>query len=132
ECSNEPFKLKGSNETFVIFLDEMRKWPQANKKCEEEFMRTAHPSNEIVLKLRKHLLESCGNVPVWLNARSDGTKFLWLDTKTELNRKDDLWLKGDPTSIFDQTWHYLDKRMGSDHCLNLAVWFDSWSERPRR
>ncbi|CAL4249066.1 unnamed protein product, partial [Meganyctiphanes norvegica] len=64
--------------------------------------------------------------------RSDGTKFLWQDTNTELNRKDDLWLQGDPTSIFDRTWHYLDKRISSDHCLNLAVWYENWSRRPTR
>ncbi|CAL4216650.1 unnamed protein product, partial [Meganyctiphanes norvegica] len=60
ECTNEPFQIKGSNETFVIFLDEKRNWRNAEKKCEAEFMRTAHPSNEVAIKLRKHLLESCG------------------------------------------------------------------------
>ncbi|CAL4159095.1 unnamed protein product, partial [Meganyctiphanes norvegica] len=72
-----------------------------------------------------------GDVPVWLDARSDGTKFVWQDTKTELNRNDNLWLIGDPTSIIDHSWHYLDKRISIHFCLNLAVWFDNWSERPR-
>ncbi|CAL4074233.1 unnamed protein product, partial [Meganyctiphanes norvegica] len=73
-----------------------------------------------------------GDVPVWLNARSDGTKFVWQDTKTEINRNDNLWLKGDPTSIFDPIWHYLDERISWQHCLNLAVLLENWSERPRR
>ncbi|CAL4124902.1 unnamed protein product, partial [Meganyctiphanes norvegica] len=102
------------------------------KKCEAEFLRAVHPSDQVAVKLRKHLLEACGDIPVWLNARSDGTKFVWEDTKTELSREDDLWLKGDPTSIFDRIWHYLDERISSNYCLNLAVWFENWSERPRR
>ena len=73
-----------------------------------------------------------GDFPVWLDARSNGTNFVWQDTKTELNRKDELWLIGDPTSIFDQNWHYLDERINIHHCLNLAVLFDDWSMRPRR
>ncbi|CAL4092825.1 unnamed protein product, partial [Meganyctiphanes norvegica] len=132
ECPNEVFKLRGTQHQFIIFQDVMRNWPNAMKKCETEFLRKVHPSDQVAVQLRKYILESCGDVPVWLNARSDGTKFVWQDNKIELNREDDLWLKGDPTSIFDILWHYLDKRISSNHCLNLAVWFENWSERPRR
>ncbi|CAL4062150.1 unnamed protein product, partial [Meganyctiphanes norvegica] len=127
-----PFKIEGSVLEFIIFFDEQRNWFNAKRKCEAESMLTAHPSDKVAIKLRKHLLESCGDVPVWLNAKSDGTKFVWLDNNAELNRDDNLWLIGDPTSIFDQLWHYLDERISIYHCLNLAVLFDNWSERPRR
>ncbi|CAL4114174.1 unnamed protein product, partial [Meganyctiphanes norvegica] len=131
ECPNESFKLEGIEWEFKIFFDELRNWTNAKKKCEAEFMSTAHPSDKVAVKLRKHLLESCGYVPVWLNARSDGTKFVWQDTKTEIHRNDDLWLIGDPTSIIDHSWHYLDRRISIHYCLNLEVFFDSWSVRPR-
>ncbi|CAL4105012.1 unnamed protein product, partial [Meganyctiphanes norvegica] len=131
ECPNERFKIKGSSLEFIIFFDEKRNWINANKKCKAESMSTAHPSDKVAVRLRKYLLESCGDVPVWLNAKSDGTKFVWQDTNTTLHRNDTLWLIGDPTSIFDQKWHYLDERISIHHCLNLAVLFDDWSQRPR-
>ncbi|CAL4060619.1 unnamed protein product, partial [Meganyctiphanes norvegica] len=132
ECVEEPFTLPVSKKHFIILKDKKRNWHYAKIKCDADYLRAVHPTNEEAVKLRKHLLDSCGDLPVWLNARADGKKFVWKDTETELNRKDELWLQGDPTSIFDRIWHYLDKRITEHHCLNLAVWFKDWSKRPTR
>ncbi|CAL4155468.1 unnamed protein product, partial [Meganyctiphanes norvegica] len=60
DCPNEPFKLKGTEWEFMIFFDTKRNWTDAQKKCEAEEMLTAHPSDKVAVKLRKHLLEACG------------------------------------------------------------------------
>ena len=69
-------------------------------------------------------------MPVWLNSRADGAKFIWMDNNTVLDKQNPVWLRGDPTSIYDRLWHYLDNRVTNQHCLALAVWHENWSERP--
>ncbi|CAL4180693.1 unnamed protein product, partial [Meganyctiphanes norvegica] len=130
ECPEGPFVLSESNKTFMIFQNKSIGWESAKEKCETESLDMAHPSDLAAVKLRKHLLELCGDFPVWLDGKADGSKFVWQDTSTELIKKHPLWLVGDPTSILDIEWHYLDKRVTKYHCLALAVWYKDWSQRP--
>ncbi|CAL4201037.1 unnamed protein product, partial [Meganyctiphanes norvegica] len=132
ECPEKHFMFEGVKKPFIIFKDKGRTWDEAMKKCEDEMLEAVHLSNEVAVTLRKFILHSCGDIPIWLNARANGSMFIWQDNQTELRKMNPVWLIGDPTSIFDMFWHYLDKRVTTEHCLALAVWHEDWSKRPRR
>ncbi|CAL4075682.1 unnamed protein product [Meganyctiphanes norvegica] len=131
ECTDEFFKIEGAVWPFKIFTEAKRTWFEAKTKCEEEQLSLAYDTNKFARKLRKYILDNCGDVPVWLDARGDGFNFIWQKNKKELSRRNVLWLPGNPTWLFDTNYEYPGrKRSTKDHCLSLEVLQNKWSHHP--
>ncbi|CAL4116056.1 unnamed protein product [Meganyctiphanes norvegica] len=111
----------GSEQCFKIYNDVPRTWYEAQAKCEADGLIIANPSETVAAALRKDLLDKYGEGEVWLNARSDGTKFVWLSNGTELRINNPLWFPMMPGI-----------HVTTDHFLHLLVSNDSWSQYPEQ
>ncbi|CAL4109584.1 unnamed protein product, partial [Meganyctiphanes norvegica] len=133
ECPEEFFTIDDdSKEYYKVFKDIKRNWRNANTKCENEHLLRAKPSDEIAtIKLRKYILDYCGDTPVWLDAQGDGTKIIWEQDKKELSSNSPLWLPDYPENALDIDWSYPGWRVTINHCLILAGKAD-WSQHPYR
>ncbi|CAL4067266.1 unnamed protein product [Meganyctiphanes norvegica] len=107
----------GSLQCWKFFNDEKRSWYEARRKCEEEGLMIAQPSDAVATALRKDLLDTYGGgSQVWLGARGDVYNFVWERNGTELKNNNPLWFPHQPG-----TW------VTQRHCLLLMVTNNDWS-----
>jgi len=111
-CPGGFFTPTGSKPCFRLVGEELGSWDEAKKKCSDEGLTMAQPSDESAVELRNYIATELDlSSPVWLGARGDGTggQFQWLNG-TALPSTNKLWLVGAPGT-----------RDTTDHCLTMAV-----------
>ncbi|CAL4210978.1 unnamed protein product [Meganyctiphanes norvegica] len=108
-----------STQCFKVFKNQKTKWSEADNICRSEGLTLAEPSDRTAMVLTGFLLQIYGNGTFWVNARSDGKKFLWQQSNKTLESYNRLWTPGQPGD-----------RVSPGHCLSLLVSEEEWRSYP--
>ncbi|CAL4151112.1 unnamed protein product, partial [Meganyctiphanes norvegica] len=118
-CREEFFMVDGSTQCFILYDEKTRTWKEAQKKCHEEGLLSAKPTDRVAANLRKYIFDKNGDGGVWLNAQGDGTKFVWQQDGTDISFMNGLWWEPLPGKWFSKKY-----------CLFLLAYRSNWKKHP--
>ncbi|CAL4137302.1 unnamed protein product [Meganyctiphanes norvegica] len=120
-CPSGFFMPTGSTQCFKLFLDAEISWYSARSKCQSEGLVLAKPYDAV--SLRSYIIERYGTKDeIWLDARGDGSKFVWQSDRKSLYSSSPLWYSGYPGSSYIST----------SYCLGLATIASQWKSYPNQ
>ncbi|CAL4110811.1 unnamed protein product [Meganyctiphanes norvegica] len=109
-----------SSECFVPITDSGRTWTDAAAKCQAQNMKLAEPSNKVAVALRTLLLNRYGTGHFWMNAKANGSHFIWQHSNTVLSTANPLWWPGEPKI----------RQLTTNYCMALLTGDSTWKKNP--
>ncbi|CAL4087987.1 unnamed protein product, partial [Meganyctiphanes norvegica] len=95
-------------------------WNAAVAHCKVEGLVLAHPEDDTITWIQRHLFENYGDAEYWVHARGIGpSSYQWMDDGSELTATDQLWSPGKPQTNGD-----------SHFCVSLAAWSSNIGTAP--
>ncbi|CAL4187631.1 unnamed protein product, partial [Meganyctiphanes norvegica] len=85
-----------SNQCFTILGDRPSNWTEAKKRCQSQGLVLAEPSDNVVVPLRRLLLQGYGGTSFWVNAQGNLRTFMWPRANKALESDSPLWSPGQP------------------------------------
>ncbi|CAL4209121.1 unnamed protein product, partial [Meganyctiphanes norvegica] len=103
---------------YKIYTDTTRSWEAAKSKCEAEDLVLPTKTDDANI-LRKYIVDTYGDMWVWMGARGVGTEFQWVRSGDAISNTSPLWWNGQPNG-----------NTGTDRCLLLTSNKPDWANQP--
>ncbi|CAL4193200.1 unnamed protein product, partial [Meganyctiphanes norvegica] len=91
QCPGGFFKI--GSKCYKIYTDTTRSWEAAKSKCEAVDLVLPTKTDDANI-LRKYILDTYGDMWVWMGARGVGTEFQWVRSGEAISNTSPLWWTG--------------------------------------